>query len=632
MAAHRDTGTMAPPTHYSSKVLDHLGLVAGMYDELGIGELIDRIIPQEAAKRTVSIGQAVKAMVLNGLGFTQRALYLSPLFFRDKPVERLIGEGVEAAHLNDDVLGRALDAIYTYGPDQLYPQLAAPVVQQLGLTSRFAHLDSTGLHTDGQYNSVEGASEGEIHLTRGYSRDHRPELNQLVLQLICERQAGIPLLMKPLSGNSSDKVEFRDTINAHIDQLRSDFKVEYVVADSALYVAETLQSMASLRWISRVPETLSLACEVIHATAAELMSNPTQAASRSLCTRYAGVAQRWLVVYSPEAYRRALHTVNRRCRQLSEGEYQAFERLCKHEFACESDARKALAEFEKTLNMTFVAEAQVITLARYQGKGRPARNRQPDVEVYRLEGALASLPAQRTRRLQRKSCFILATNELDCQALSDEQLLATYKDQQKVERGFRFLKDPLFMASTLFLKSPQRLMALMMVMTLCLLVYAALEYRIREALKANQQCFPDQKGQDTSTPTARWVFQYFSGIHLLVIAQMQVLVLNLNAHHAALLQLLGSRYERLYSGSGQGVCGMSGRLWMAAPWRRAGIFPPLQYLLNIRPAHPCPVRRWPLRRKIPSSWPSPVATRRWSGATGVGCTDTHGLSPYPGRA
>jgi len=232
MAAHRDTGTMASPTHYRSKVLDHLGLVAGMYDELGIGELIDRIVPQEAAKRTVSIGQAVKAMVLNGLGFTQRALYLSPLFFRDKPVERLIGEGVEAAHLNDDVLGRALDAIYTYGPDQLYPQLAAPVVQQLGLSSRFAHLDSSSVHTDGQYNSVDGASEGEIHLTRGYSRDHRPELNQLVLQLICERQAGIPLLMKPLSGNSSDKVDFRDTINAHIDQLRSDFKVEYVVADS----------------------------------------------------------------------------------------------------------------------------------------------------------------------------------------------------------------------------------------------------------------------------------------------------------------------------------------------------------------------------------------------------------------
>jgi len=132
MAAHSETGTMASPGHSSSKLLDHLGLVAGMYDELGLGEMIDRLLVQEADKRKVSIGQAVKAMVLNGLGFTQRALYLTPLFFRDKPVERLIGERIEAGHLNDDVLGRALDAIYAYGPDKLYPQLAAPAVKHLG--------------------------------------------------------------------------------------------------------------------------------------------------------------------------------------------------------------------------------------------------------------------------------------------------------------------------------------------------------------------------------------------------------------------------------------------------------------------------------------------------------------------
>lgn len=82
-------------------------------------------------------------------------------------------------------------------------------------------------------------------------------------------------------------------------------------------------------------------------------------------------------------------------------------------------------------------------------------------------------------------------------------------------------------------------MALMMVMTLCLLLYAALEYRIREALKAHNETFPLKKGEAISNPTARWVFQYFSGIHILVIAQMQTLVLNLNEYHAALLKLLG---------------------------------------------------------------------------------------------
>ena len=551
MAAHSETGTMASPGHYSSKLLDHLGLVAGMYDELGLGALIDRVLPQDQDKRTVSLGQAVKAMVLNGLGFAQRALYLTPLFFRDKPVERLIGEGIEAGHLNDDVLGRALDAIYAYGPDKLYPQLAAPAVKQLGLSARFAHLDSTSFHTDGQYNSVEAPTDEQvIHITQGYSRDHRPELNQVVLQLICERQAGIPLLMEPLSGNSADAVSFRDTVRTHIAQLRRDVKVDYLIADSALYSAETLQALSEVKWISRVPATLSLAREMLHASAADLMSNPEQAAFRSLGTVYAEVRQRWLVVYSPAAYQRALPTVNKHCRQRSDDEGKAFAQLCQQQFACEADARQALAAFENTLQMSFVSEAQVTALARYPGKGRPGRNRTPEGYVYRVGGHLASNPTYRTRQLERKSCFILASNELDCAALSDEQLLAAYKDQQQVERGFRFLKDPLFMASSLFLKSPQRLMALMMVMTLCLLVYAALEYRIREVLKTHQQTFPDQKAQACSHPTARWVFQYFSGIHLLIIAQLQTLVLNLNEHHLTLLRLMGQRYERLYSGDG----------------------------------------------------------------------------------
>ena len=121
MAAHIETRTMVHPHYYyRSKQLDHLGLVAGMCDELRIPAMIDRLIPQDEEKRTVSIGQAVKAMVLNGLGFANRALYLTPLFFRDKPVERLIGAGTQAGHLNDDVLGRALDAIYEYDPSLLY--------------------------------------------------------------------------------------------------------------------------------------------------------------------------------------------------------------------------------------------------------------------------------------------------------------------------------------------------------------------------------------------------------------------------------------------------------------------------------------------------------------------------------
>ena len=106
------------------------------------------------------------------------------------------------------------------------------------------------------------------------------------------------------------------------------------------------------------------------------------------------------------------------------------------------------------------------------------------------------------------------------------------------------------MASTLFLKSPERIMALMMVMTLCLLVYAALEHRIRQSLIQAQQTFPNQVGRMVSNPTARWVFQFFSGIHVLIIEHMQTLILGINQYHWLLLKLLGEPYEKIYSGDG----------------------------------------------------------------------------------
>ncbi|WP_339133108.1 MAG: IS1634 family transposase [Candidatus Electrothrix sp. GW3-4] len=546
-----ENNTTILPQECSSKLLNHLGLVAGMYDELGLGELIDSLIHQDKEKRVVSVGQAVKAMVLNGLGFANRALYLTPHFFQDKPVDRLIGEGIEAQHLNDTVLGRALEVIYEHNPEELYSQLAARAIGRLGLLARFGHLDSTSFHTDGRYpaNGSE-EEEGVIRITKGYSRDHRPDLNQIVLQLICERQAGIPLLMKPLSGNSSDKTDFRKTVQAHIDQMKNDFSLEYLVADSALYTAQTLKELSMILWISRVPETLNLSQEIIHEVASNLMQDPEKAASRSLGVVYGDVRQRWLVVYSPEAYQRGRKTVNKKCLKLSTNESKQFDKLCKQDFACEADALKALSRFEKKLKILSIHDARVVALPRHKGKGRPAKGKKPDFYVYRIEGNPASLLQERTRLLERKSCFILATNQLDCEELSDEELLKVYKDQQKVERGFRFLKDPMFMASTLFLKSRKRIMALMMVMTLCLLVYAALEYRIRQALEINNETFPNQKGKPAPNPTARWVFQFFSGIHLLLVGGMQQLVLNLNEHHLRLLKLLGGRYEKLYSGNG----------------------------------------------------------------------------------
>lgn len=84
-------------------------------------------------------------------------------------------------------------------------------------------------------------------------------------------------------------------------------------------------------------------------------------------------------------------------------------------------------------------------------------------------------------------------------------------------------------------------------MTICLLVYAALEYRIRQGLEKQNRTFLAQKGQAIQNPTCRWVFQAFVGIHLLIVNESQQIVLNINEQHATILTVLGKPYEEIYS-------------------------------------------------------------------------------------
>jgi transposase len=102
-----------------TKRLDYLGIVAGVCKEIGLVELIDELIPSE---RKVSVGEATLAMILNGLGFSNRRLYLTEQFCETKPVDMLIREELKAEDFNDDSLGRALDKLYEYGVTELFSQ------------------------------------------------------------------------------------------------------------------------------------------------------------------------------------------------------------------------------------------------------------------------------------------------------------------------------------------------------------------------------------------------------------------------------------------------------------------------------------------------------------------------------
>jgi hypothetical protein len=128
-----------------------------------------------------------------------------------------------------------------------------------------------------------------------------------------------------------------------------------------------------------------------------------------------------------------------------------------------------------------------------------------------IEGALASRVAVRQAFVDQHRWCLLAANELDGAPLPPQERPAGDTGQGHAERGFRFLKDPRVLASSRSLKKPARIMALWLVRTVCLLVYATVESRMRQALTDLGRTLPHQQGTPVQNPTARWVLYSFGG-------------------------------------------------------------------------------------------------------------------------
>jgi transposase len=149
------------------------------------------------------------------------------------------------------------------------------------------------------------------------------------LELIVEHQAGIPVLMKPLSGNSSDGKEFGPLVREHIARLQTTYGPTYLVADSALYSDDNLQKLAatSIKWITRVPATLSAAQAALGRVDPQALTSRTAGYRyHELPSTYGGVEQRWLLVYSEHRQAQAQRTVDKQWRQQSDQEVKGFKK------------------------------------------------------------------------------------------------------------------------------------------------------------------------------------------------------------------------------------------------------------------------------------------------------------------
>lgn len=536
----------AKPT-YETQRIDHLGIVAGICQEICLIDQIDARV--KASDRKVSCGQGTQAMILNALGFVGRALYLMPDYLHNKPVDLLIDPDLTAEDFNDDTLGRCLDDLYTAGVTEVYYQIASHAMQVYGIRSRFVHLDSSSFHLHGAYDPDEPEREA-ISVTYGYSKDRRPDLKQVVLQLITHHKSALPVWLEVLSGNSNDKKTFKATIKAYCKELSAG-EPSYVVVDSAGFTEDTLKEAQDIFWVMRVPETLAQAKKLVKETRAEEMVELDPGYSgREVTCEYAGIQQRWLVVFSQTAQSRELKTMEKAQAKELEKAQKEWRKLEGQRFNCQADAEKALEQFNQKWKY-HQATAKAVAVMQYPRRGRPTAEDQKEAVGYNLEGSVEENTAAIEEARRSLGRFIIATNDLDAERLSAKAMLENYKDQGvSVERGFRFLKDPLFFAHSLFLKKPQRLMALLMVMGLALLIYALAERKLRQALKEMNATVPDQRRKPTQRPTIRWVFQLFEGLDILLVKQNGEVrlrqLLNLRSAQEQVISLLGPQVKKCY--------------------------------------------------------------------------------------
>ena len=532
---------------FTTQRLDHLGIVAGVCDRIDLINTIDNFIPP--TKRKVSVGEAVAAMILNALGFVSRPLYLTPEFFSNKPVDLLIRPHLCAADFTDDSLGRALDTLYENGVTELFATVSSKALSTFEIDHRFVHLDSTTFSFHGNYDT-ETDDENAIEITHGYSRDQRPDLKQAVVQLICSYRSQFPVWFEALNGNQVDKTSFPETIREYLSQMDGN-DTPYFVADSALYTAHNIASLSDVRFITRVPETLKAVKELYQTISTQDMQPAPLDGYRylSVDSTYGNVPQRWLVVYSEAAYHREVATLEKKIAKAQTSAETSLKRLENKTYDTYSAAENAVSEISKSWKY-HRPDISIISVPHYTTSGRPKKTDKPTHFRYRIEGKVVA-DIETIEHLKRsKGRFVLATNELETTLLDDATLLRAYKAQNiSVERGFRFLKDPLFFAHSLFLEKPQRIMALLMVMGLSLLVYALAEKWVRSGLVEQDETIPNQVGKPTQNPTLRRIFQMFEGIDVLVIKQnehIQRTIVNLNEIHSKIINILGIEVKNVY--------------------------------------------------------------------------------------
>lgn len=538
----------------------HLPIVKEFAMKLGIVEIVNELVPSQMDEDP---GTIFLAMILDTLS-GRTPLYRLDEFFETQDTELLLGKKPKAEAFEDYNVARVLDKAYDTGTMKIFTEISRRAVLLFDVETVHVSFDTTSISVFGEYEQCSGEAAVDVPfvITHGHSKDHRPDLKQFLISMLCVG-GNIPVFGRTEDGNASDKTINNDVlsrVSKHLAQYGIAEKTYIYIADSAVVTEGNLERIGdSMLFTSRLPATYN-ECGRVIAEAVEkdewedigvlAETKPTKNRPAAYYKSYEsevelyGKKYRAVVVHSSAHDKRRMKRIERELQADRKDLASRLKRLSKEEFFCRPDAEKAMRALVDNDGKYHGVEANIVEIPKYK-VGRPANGvRKVDKILFAVNGEVVEKREAVERFRREAGCFVLLTNvpKEGEMGHSSREVLKAYKDQHGIERNFGFLKDPVIVNS-IFLKKPERIEVLGLVLLISLLIWRLLERAMRNYVKSTGEDLPGWKKRRTTKPTSFMLTTKFAGIIVLKIAGQRRLSKPLTGQQKEYLDSLGIRRD-----------------------------------------------------------------------------------------
>lgn len=533
----------------------HLPIIKAYADKIGLVQIINRLIESEM---DIDPGTVFPGMILDTLS-GRSPLYRLDEFIESQDCELLLGKEVNLSSFSDYTVARVLDKAFDIGTIKIFNEISKNALEVFEISSEHVSFDTTSISVCGDYDLYRDSEHKQpFEITYGHSKDHRPDLKQFMLSLLCVDRT-VPIFGKTEDGNASDKT-INNVILSDISRHMANYGIEpdafIYIADSAMVTQKNLLAMVGDEplFISRMPATFSECSKLISEAVKKdqwkdigtlSQTEPTAKRPAAHYKVYETVAiinaktYRAIVIHSSAHDKRRQKRIEK---QLAV-ERKELEKQCKETakkpFYCEADAKAAGQRIKDQNRKFYHVDFEVEPIPKYK-RGRPKGGIPEIKEInYRLCWKITENEQSIAKLKEEAGCFVLLTNVicLGEKKYNAYDILRAYKDQYGIEQNFGFLKNPMIINSV-FLKKPQRIEVLGLVLLLSLLIWRLIERSMRKFVEKGDQDLPGWKRRRTTRPTTFMLMTKFQGIMILKIGPERRLNKPLNSQQLEYLSAL----------------------------------------------------------------------------------------------